>query len=125
MAVSGRGDDEMLREALLAAGNGNGSFSKGEEDLEEIRSVGSFLRHAAAENRKLWYLAGPAIFTSIAQYSLGAITLVFAGHLTTLELDAFSTENNVIAGLALGITVCILSTRYRSLLDPPIHPVPD
>ncbi|CAD6265010.1 unnamed protein product [Miscanthus lutarioriparius] len=106
MAVSG-GGDEMLRESLLAAGNGNGngSFSKGEEDLEEIRSVGSFLRHAAAENRKLWYLAGPAIFTSIAQYSLGAITLVFAGHLTTLELDAFSTENNVIAGLALGITL--------------------
>jgi MATE family multidrug resistance protein len=117
MAVSGGGDDEMLREALLAAGNGNGngSFSKGGEDLEEIRSVGSFLRHAAAENRKLWYLAGPAIFTSIAQYSLGAITLVFAGHLTTLELDAFSTENNVIAGLALGITVCILYPRAAEM----------
>ncbi|KAJ1269567.1 hypothetical protein BS78_07G221700 [Paspalum vaginatum] len=117
MSVSGGvGGDEhhrhLLREALLeeAAGNGNGSSNnhssgKGEADLEEIRSVGEFLRHAAAENRRLWCLAGPAIFTSIAQYSLGAITLVFAGHLTTLELDAVSTENNVIAGLALGITL--------------------
>ncbi|CAO2200419.1 unnamed protein product [Urochloa humidicola] len=113
MALSGGagnrgGDDEalMMREALLPAGDENGNGNKVEvEDLEEIRSVGSFLRHAAEENRKLWYLAGPAIFTSIAQYSLGAVTQVFAGHLTTLELDAFSTENNVIAGLALGITM--------------------
>ncbi|PWZ26219.1 Protein DETOXIFICATION 30 [Zea mays] len=97
--------DEPLKEALLAARNGSGSDGDGdgEKDLEEIRSVGSFLRHAAEENRKLWYLAGPAIITSITQYSLGGITQVFAGHLTTLELDAISTENNVIAGLAFGI----------------------
>ncbi|KAG2585615.1 hypothetical protein PVAP13_6KG402000 [Panicum virgatum] len=103
----GGGDERMIREALLApAGNGNGNSTGGkveEEDLEEIRSVRAFMRHAAEENRRLWYLAGPAIFTSIAQYSLGAVTLVFAGHLTTLELDAVSTENNVVAGLALGI----------------------
>jgi multidrug resistance protein, MATE family len=89
--------DETRREPLLAAG--------GEEAAEEIRSVPSFLRHAADENRKLWNLAGPAIFTSLAQYSLGAVTLVFAGRLTTLELDAVSTENNVVAGLAFGVTV--------------------
>nr|CAB3483761.1 unnamed protein product [Digitaria exilis] len=99
------GDDEAaalttMREALLPAAD-----KVVAEDLEEIRSVRSFLRHAAEENRRLWSLAGPAIFTSVAQYSLGAITQVFAGHLTTLELDAFSTENNVIAGLALGITL--------------------
>lgn len=98
MAVSGSRGDDALREALLAGGNG-----KGEEDLEEIRSVAAFLRHTAEENRRLWYLAGPAIFTSLAQYSLGAVTQVFAGHLTTLDLDAVSTENSVIAGLAFGI----------------------
>jgi len=102
---NGGGDEWLIREALLApAGNGNGSGGKVEvADLEEIRSVRAFMRHAAEENRRLWYLAGPAIFTSIAQYSLGAVTLVFAGHLTTLELDAVSTENNVVAGLAFGI----------------------
>lgn len=115
MAASGGGGEEALREALLLAppagdGNGNGKVEKQVEDLEEIRSVRAFLRHAAEENRRLWSLAGPAIFTSIAQYSMGAITLVFAGHLSTLELDAISTENNVIAGLALGITVLILLT---------------
>ncbi|KAM0858930.1 hypothetical protein ACQ4PT_047526 [Festuca glaucescens] len=99
MAVFGGGaDDEALRVALLAlAGGGE------EDDLEEIRSVPMFLRRAAEENRRLWLLAGPAIFTSLAQYSLGGVTQVLAGHLTTLELDAVSTENSVIAGLAFGI----------------------
>jgi hypothetical protein len=115
---NGGGGDERLREALLApAGDGNGNGGKvGEGNLEEIRSVRAFLRHAAEENRRLWYLAGPAIFTSIAQYSLGAVTLVFAGHLTTLELDAVSTENNVIAGLALGITVRLILRASRCML---------
>ncbi|VAI86891.1 unnamed protein product [Triticum turgidum subsp. durum] len=98
MASCAGGGDEPLTEALLArAGSGD------KDDLEEIHSVSAFLRCAAEENRRLWHLAGPAIFTSLAQYSLGAITQVAAGHLTTLELDAVSTENSVVAGLAFGI----------------------
>lgn len=88
---------DSIRDPLL-----NGSD---EEDIDEIGNCGQFIKEALIENRKLWYLAGPAIFTAIAQYSLGAITQVFAGHLTTLELDAVSTENMVIAGLAYGIMV--------------------
>lgn len=100
MAVCGAGDgDDTLGVPLLASAAGSGD----EDDLEEIRSVSAFLRCAAEENRRVWQLAGPAIFTSLAQYSLGAVTQVVAGHLTTLELDAVSTENSVIAGLAFGI----------------------
>ncbi|KAJ4826737.1 hypothetical protein Tsubulata_048843 [Turnera subulata] len=51
---------------------------------------------------KLWYLAGPAIFTSVCQYSLGAVTQVFAGHVGTLQLAAVSVENSVIAGFSFG-----------------------
>ncbi|PIA60208.1 hypothetical protein AQUCO_00300010v1, partial [Aquilegia coerulea] len=76
---------------------------RSEADIDEITNFSQFLKEALVENKKLWYLAGPAIFTAIAQYSLGAVTQVFAGHLTTLELDAVSTENMVIAGLAFGI----------------------
>ncbi|OVA05840.1 Multi antimicrobial extrusion protein [Macleaya cordata] len=74
-----------------------------EPDIDEITNCGQFVKEAITENKKLWYLAGPAIFTAIAQYSLGGMTQVFAGQLTTLELDAVSTENMVIAGLAFGI----------------------
>ncbi|VAI74783.1 unnamed protein product [Triticum turgidum subsp. durum] len=111
MASCAGGGDEPLTDALLArAGSGD------KDDLEEIHSVSAFLRCAAEENRRLWCLAGPAIFTSLAQYSLGAITQVAAGHLTTLELDAVSTENSVVAGLAFGIMLGVYLQRSWLLL---------
>ncbi|KAL9239879.1 hypothetical protein vseg_014158 [Gypsophila vaccaria] len=51
----------------------------------------------------MWYLAGPAFFTSVCQYSLGAITQTFAGQLSTLDLATFSVENTLIAGFCFGI----------------------
>ncbi|KAI3914012.1 hypothetical protein MKW98_010824, partial [Papaver atlanticum] len=74
-----------------------------EPDIDEIKNFGHFCKEAKIENRKIWNLAAPCIFTAVAQYSLGGLTQVFAGQLTTLELDAVSTENMVIAGLAFGI----------------------
>eukprot|EP01018_Ginkgo_biloba_P024618 Gb_40011 [translate_table: standard] len=73
------------------------------EDRPPIRNSKELLREWWAECKKLWELAGPAIFTSICQYSLGAITQTFAGHLSTLDLAAVSIENSVIAGLSFGI----------------------
>ncbi|CAA7395104.1 unnamed protein product [Spirodela intermedia] len=102
---------EKLEEPLLHEEERGGS----EADMGDITTCRTFLKEAVEENKRLWYLAGPAIFTSIAQYSLGAVTQVFAGHLTTLELDAVSTENMVIAGLAFGIMV--------RLLSPPPYPL--
>ncbi|XP_028101771.1 protein DETOXIFICATION 29-like [Camellia sinensis] len=65
--------------------------------------IQTFFREFYAESKKLWFLASPAIFTSICQYSLGAITKVFAGQLGTSELAAVSVENSIIAGFAYGI----------------------
>ncbi|CAL5418880.1 unnamed protein product [Camellia sinensis] len=63
--------------------------------------IQTFFREFYAESKKLWFLASPAIFTSICQYSLGAITKVFAGQLGTSELAAVSVENSIIAGLLM------------------------
>ncbi|CAL5418879.1 unnamed protein product [Camellia sinensis] len=79
------------------------SFVADEADIKPIRSINDFFRESIVESKKLWYLAGPAIFTSICQYSLGAITQVFAGHVGTTELAAVSVENSVIAGFSFGI----------------------
>lgn len=57
------------------------------------------------ESRRLWQLAGPAIFTAISQYSLGALTQTFSGRIGELELAAVSVENSVISGLAFGVMV--------------------
>ncbi|KAL0414363.1 UNVERIFIED_CONTAM: protein DETOXIFICATION 31 [Sesamum radiatum] len=79
------------------------SFVIGEDDIPPIIGIPSFMTAFKAESSKLWYLAGPAIFTSIFQYSIGAITQTFAGHVGTIDLAAFSVVNNFFAGFCFGI----------------------
>ncbi|XP_028195526.1 protein DETOXIFICATION 29-like [Glycine soja] len=55
------------------------------------------------ESKKLGYLAGPAIFSFVSKYSLGAFTQIFAGHVGTIDLAAVSVENSLIAGFSYGI----------------------
>ncbi|XP_059447111.1 protein DETOXIFICATION 29-like [Corylus avellana] len=79
------------------------TFVAGVPDIPHIKGPADFFTQFLIESKKLWYLAGPAIFTSICQYSLGAITQVFAGHVGTLALAAVSIENSVIAGFSFGV----------------------
>ncbi|CAI9093005.1 OLC1v1028400C1 [Oldenlandia corymbosa var. corymbosa] len=83
----------------------NFAFEADEDDIDPINGTGDFFREFVIESKKLWYLAGPAIFTSFAQYSVTAMTQVFAGQIGTTELAAFSIENNVVTGFAFGIMV--------------------
>ncbi|OMP13971.1 protein TRANSPARENT TESTA 12-like protein [Corchorus olitorius] len=80
-------------------------FTAGANDIPPINGVRDFFREYMIESKKLWFLAGPAIFTSICQYSLGAVTQVFSGQVGTLALAAVSVENSVIAGFSFGIMV--------------------
>ncbi|KAL8153972.1 hypothetical protein V2J09_011732 [Rumex salicifolius] len=69
------------------------------EEQSELTRVQEFKK----ESKLLWHIAGPAIFTAICQYSLGALTQTFAGLVGEIELAAVSVENSVIAGLAFGV----------------------
>ncbi|KAK1436536.1 hypothetical protein QVD17_02317 [Tagetes erecta] len=88
---------------LLTSNDHTTTFRLGTEDIPPITGVKQLLTQFGIESKKLWYLAGPAIFTSVCRYSLGAVTQTFAGHVGTLDLAAFSVENSVIAGFSLGI----------------------
>ncbi|KAK4746254.1 hypothetical protein SAY87_012566 [Trapa incisa] len=74
-----------------------------EEGLRWGMMVRGFLGEFRSESKRLWHIAGPAIFTAICQFSLGALTQTFVGQIGELELAAFSVENSVIAGLAFGV----------------------
>lgn len=88
---------------------------KGILDGEEKRGTtryekqSNFVKDFGVESNKLWKIAGPAIFTSICQYSLGALTQTFTGFVGELELAAVSVENSVVAGLAFGVMVWFFS----------------
>lgn len=94
------------------------SFVADADDIAPITGFQDFYREFIVESRKLWYLAGPAIFTSVCQYSLGAITQTFAGHVGTLQLAAFSVENSVIAGLSFGVMVINTTAFIHNLQYP-------
>ncbi|KAI4314383.1 hypothetical protein L6164_027297 [Bauhinia variegata] len=97
-------DGQQQRQPLLTPTNrrDDAVFSTEVADIPPITGVRDFSREFLIETKKLWYLAGPAIFTSLAQYSLGAVTQLLAGHVGTLDLAAFSVENSVIAGFCFG-----------------------
>lgn len=74
-----------------------------DEDEQQKQVSSSPAKEFVYESKKLWHIAGPAIFTAVCQYSLGALTQTFAGLVGDLELAAVSVENSVIAGLAFGV----------------------
>ncbi|KAH9316206.1 hypothetical protein KI387_024833, partial [Taxus chinensis] len=61
------------------------------------------VRSFADESKKLWAIAGPAIFSRITMYGTNVVTQAFAGHLGELELAAISIASTVIVGLNFGL----------------------
>ncbi|XP_031252728.1 protein DETOXIFICATION 33 [Pistacia vera] len=80
----------------------NQTVSQTNGDDEQNKPV-TFVKEFGYESKKLWKIAGPAIFTAICQYSLGALTQTFAGLVSEIDLAAVAVENSVIAGLAYGV----------------------
>lgn len=74
-------------------------------DSNQIEKPVRWVKEFGYESKRLWHIAGPAILTAICQYSLGALTQTFAGHVSELDLAAVSVENSVVAGLAFGVMV--------------------
>ncbi|KAI4336920.1 hypothetical protein L6164_015391 [Bauhinia variegata] len=81
--------------------------------VEEEEEAVSLPCRFGIESKKLWKLAGPAIFTVLCQYSLGADTQAFAVLYSELDLAA-------IASLDFGIMATILyfsSFSYSCALE--------
>lgn len=88
-----------------------------DNDIDPINGVEDFVKKFLIESKKLWRLAGPTILLYLCQYSLGAITQVFAGQVGVLDLAAFAYENLVIAGFSSGILVLSTNVVSISIVD--------
>jgi MATE family multidrug resistance protein len=64
-----------------------------------------WLKLVAWESRVLWILSGASIIVYLFNYMLSFATLMFSGHLGSLELAGASIANVGIQGLAYGIMV--------------------
>ncbi|KAK9119809.1 hypothetical protein Scep_017902 [Stephania cephalantha] len=78
---------------------------KAAPDIKPINAPKDFFSEFWVESKKLWYLAGPAIFTSLCQFSLSFITQALVGHLGDLQLAAFSVQYGVTSCFSLGIMI--------------------
>ncbi|KAK1438185.1 hypothetical protein QVD17_03990 [Tagetes erecta] len=86
--------------------SGNTSLKQSPSSLQvdvEINGVGDFCREFYKEFKRQWYLAGPAMFTSLCQYAIIATTQLFAGQLGTIQLAAVSVEYSVIGAFSYAI----------------------
>ncbi|KAH0709965.1 hypothetical protein KY284_011392 [Solanum tuberosum] len=81
-----------------------------EEFLEHKNvSFKVYLKLFAWESRLLWLLSGAVIIVLIFNYMLGFVTLMFVGHLGSLELAGASIASVGIQGLAYGVMLGMAS----------------
>ncbi|KAJ4970409.1 hypothetical protein NE237_003508 [Protea cynaroides] len=70
-----------------------------EVPLLEEGSEGSVIQRIWVESKKIWQIAGPAIFSRVALYAMTLIIQAFAGHLGNLDLAAISIASTVIISI--------------------------
>lgn len=88
--INGNGCEEVPRKSDL------------DLDISAITSFKSFRKESWVESKKLWAIAGPAIFTTLCNYSIGGLSQTFAGQLGTVNQAAVAIGNSVVASLAFG-----------------------
>ncbi|KAJ3690454.1 hypothetical protein LUZ61_019618 [Rhynchospora tenuis] len=69
----------------------------------------SLHRRLGTESKKIWAVAGPAIFTQFATTGVTGITQAFLGHVGATELAAFALSNSVMDRLAAAILLGMAS----------------
>jgi Na+-driven multidrug efflux pump len=72
---------------------------------QSIEQMGKLVGKSVQESKLLWHIAFPAILTAVFQFSIGFVTVGFAGHIGEVELAAVAVVENVIEGFAYGILV--------------------
>ncbi|XP_057532688.1 protein DETOXIFICATION 27-like isoform X2 [Amaranthus tricolor] len=96
------GDD--LQHSLLLHLNPNNTIVHSGDDLEaKINLIGT--QKTWEEFKKVWRIAGPSIFCRVAMFSLTIITQSLAGHLSDLDLAAFSIATTLLISISFGFLI--------------------
>lgn len=83
------------REALLKAA----------EPVEDGKSEESLKTKLWVENKKMWVVAGPAIFTRASTFGINVISQAFVGHIGATELAAYALVFTLLTRFANGLLV--------------------
>ncbi|XP_043712984.1 protein DETOXIFICATION 27-like [Telopea speciosissima] len=69
----------------------------------------SVIQRIWVESKRIWQIAGPAIFSRVALYAMTLISQAFAGHLGNLDLAAISIASTVIISISFGFLLGMAS----------------
>ncbi|KAJ0975417.1 hypothetical protein J5N97_017382 [Dioscorea zingiberensis] len=94
-------EKDHVREKLLVHGHGDQS-----SDAEEEKS---FWRKLMEENKKLWVVAGPSIFSRFSTFGVTVISQAFVGHIGPTELAGYAIVSTVLMRFANGILLGMAS----------------
>lgn len=79
------------------------------EEEEEEEELG-LINRVWNESKKIWVVAGPAIFTRFSTFGTNVVSQAFIGHIGSTELAAYSLVFTVLVRFANGILVCLHCT---------------
>ncbi|KAK1291272.1 Protein TRANSPARENT TESTA 12 [Acorus calamus] len=94
--------EKDLKEKLIRRG---GDDQQEEEEEEEETLVKKIL----VEQKKLWVVAGPGIFTRFSTFGLTVISQAFIGHIGAAELAAYALIGTVVLRFANGVMLGMAS----------------
>jgi MATE family multidrug resistance protein len=87
------GDHDLKKKLLV---------KKLDDNEEELSLVNKMWK----ENKLMWVVAGPAIFTRISTFGIQIISQAFVGHIGSKELAAYALVFTVLVRFVNGILVC-------------------
>jgi multidrug resistance protein, MATE family len=102
-------------------GGGDGKAAADEEGRDASWSSLPLRRRAWEENKKLWVVAGPSIFTRFASFGVTVISQAFIGHIGATELAAYALVSTVLMRFSNGILVRVLIYINPFVLDSCSH----
>lgn len=89
----------------------------GVEDKEEDENL-PLKNKVWRETKKMWVVAGPAIFTRVSTFGINVISQAFIGHIGSTQLAAFSLVFTVLVRFANGILVRLQSSYLHKHSSP-------
>ncbi|XP_042052065.1 protein DETOXIFICATION 21-like [Salvia splendens] len=99
----------------MEGNNTQEALTKAVESGKNVINEESLQRKILVENKKMWVVAGPAIFTRFSTFGINVISQAFVGHIGSTELAAYALvltlltrfANGLLLGAASGLeTLC-------------------
>lgn len=79
------------------------------EKVEKVTTEETLKDKIWVENKKMWVVAGPAIFTRFSNFGINIITQAFVGHIGSTELAAYALTFTVLVRFGNGILLGMAS----------------